>query len=213
MATTYLHYKYENTIQVSKGSILVYEKCDKVMPFFQGNWRPTRSKPAVVKTFNCNEMSNEQSDLVVSSQERSEILQLFQEWTICGDVSKSCETIHRSLNLESRSVSESLRRLFTRTKSPQPSPQHLDVLQLAHVDPRLIYMIIILCWYEIATWQHNDEIKSLPSWASGCTGPQVGRGRSQRRSHSCSPVEYFLKTLRILWDHSWLVLKALNTGH
>ena len=191
MATTYLHFKYENTIQVSKGSILVYEKCDNSMPLFQSNWRPTRSKPAVVKTFNCDEMSNKQSVLVVSSQERSEILQLFQEWTICGDVSKSCETIRKSLNLnlESCSVSESLRRQFTRTKSPQPSPQHLDVLQLAHVDPRLIYMIIILCWYEIATWQHVDEIKSLPSWASGCTGPQVGRGRSQRRSHSCSPVE------------------------
>ena len=36
MATTYLHYKYENTIQVSKGSILVYEKCDKTAcPFFK----------------------------------------------------------------------------------------------------------------------------------------------------------------------------------
>ena len=34
MATTYLHYKYENTIQVSKGSILVDEKCDNSMPFF-----------------------------------------------------------------------------------------------------------------------------------------------------------------------------------
>ena len=35
MATTYLHYKYENTIQVSKGSILVYEKCDNSMLFFK----------------------------------------------------------------------------------------------------------------------------------------------------------------------------------
>ena len=210
MATTYLHYKYENTIQVSKGSILVDEKCDNSVPFFQGNWKPTRSKPAVVKIFNCDKMSNEQSDLVVSSQERSEILQLFQEWTFCGDVSKSCEKMHKSLNLESPGVFEAP---IHKNQESTTSPQHLDVLQLAHVDPRLMYKIIISCWYEIATWQHDDEVKSLPSWASGCTGPQVGRGRSQRRSHSCSPVKYFLKTLRIVWDHSWLVLKALNTGH
>ena len=183
------------------------------MPFFQGNWRPTRSKPAVVKTFNCNEMSNEQSDLVVSSQERLEILQLFQGvnnlWW-CIKVLWDDTQVLEPRESFSLGVFEAP---VHKNQESTTSPQHLDVLQLAHVDPRLIYMIIILCWYEIATWQHDDQIKSLPSWASGCTGPQVGRGRSQRRSHSCSPVEYFLKILRIVWDHSWLVLKALNTGH
>ena len=146
MATTYLHYKYENTIQISKGSILVYEKYDNSVPFFQGNWRPTRSKPAVVKTFNCDEMSDKQSDLVVSSQERSEILQLFQGvnnlWWCIKVLWEDTQVLEPRESF-SLGVFEAP---VHKNQESTTSPQHLDVLQLAHVDPRLMYKTITLCW-------------------------------------------------------------------